>query len=144
MSSTTRTRDERGQVLAIFAFGAIALLLAAALAFDVGMVLLEQRDQQNAADAAAIAGARFLPDVPSTARGRAAAIATENGFTTGADSADVDVAIGSWSPGGGFVPGGGAGAIEVVIGATRPSIFAGVVGRTGWDVSARAVAALLL
>ena len=34
----------------------------AALAFDVGMMLVERRDQQNAADAAALAGARFVLD----------------------------------------------------------------------------------
>ena len=36
------------------------LLLVAALAFDVGMMLVERRDEQNAADAAALAGARYV------------------------------------------------------------------------------------
>jgi hypothetical protein len=140
VSSATRGPEERGQVLAIFAGGVLALLLAAALAFDGGMVLLEKRDQQNAADAAAIAGARFLPRAPSVAISRSAAIATANGFSDGLDTADVDITVGSWSPNGGFVPAGGSGAIEVVIGSTRPAIFAGVVGKTGWDVSSRAIA----
>jgi uncharacterized membrane protein len=36
------------------------LLIVAALAFDVGSMYLERRDQQNAADAAALAGARYV------------------------------------------------------------------------------------
>ena len=44
----------------LFAGGLVALLLMAALAFDVGMMLVERRDQQNAADAAALAGARYV------------------------------------------------------------------------------------
>ena len=141
MSSATSTRDARGQVLVLFALALVTLMMAAALAFDGGMVLLEQRDQQNAADAAVIAGARFLPDEPSTARSRAAAIATTNGFTDGTDSVDIDISVGSWSPAGGFIAGGSGGsAIEMVITNTRPAIFAGVIGRSGWDVTSRAVA----
>ena len=58
MSSTTSRPQERGQVLVLFAGGLVALLIVAALAFDVGMMLVERRDEQNAADAAALAGAR--------------------------------------------------------------------------------------
>ena len=122
MSSATETRRERGQVLPIFALGSVALLLVAALAFDGGMVLLAQREQQNAADAAVIAGARFLPDDTASAQTRAAAIATANGFIDGVASADVDTTLGSWSPGGGFVAGVGTGAIEMVITTTRPGV----------------------
>jgi Flp pilus assembly protein TadG len=56
LSSTTDRARERGQVLVLFAGGLVALLIVAALAFDVGMMLVERRDQQNAADAAALAG----------------------------------------------------------------------------------------
>jgi uncharacterized membrane protein len=35
-------------------------LVIAALAFDVGMMLVERRDEQDAADAAALAGARYV------------------------------------------------------------------------------------
>ena len=58
MSSTTD--HSRGQALAVFTLSLTAIVLAAALAFDVGQVLLERRDQQNAADAAAMAGARYI------------------------------------------------------------------------------------
>jgi hypothetical protein len=112
----------------------------AALAFDVGALLVEQRDQQNAADSAALAGARFLPDDTATAVSRATSIASANGFQDGVNAADVVVTIGSWTPGGSFVPGVGTGGIEVSISARKPAIFAGIIGRTGWDVSSRAVA----
>src|SRR3990172_7549626 len=62
-SMTDRSGSQRGQVLVLFAGGLITLLLFAALAFDGGMVLAEHRDQQDAADAAALAGARYM-DVP--------------------------------------------------------------------------------
>ena len=60
MSSITDRSDQRGQVIVLFAGAMITLLLAAALAFDVGVMVLERRDQQNAADAAALAGARYV------------------------------------------------------------------------------------
>jgi hypothetical protein len=112
----------------------------AALAYDVGMVLVEQRDQQNAADAASLAGARFLPGDTVTAQARAEAIAQANGFEDGVNSATVVIDFGSWSPGAAFSPGTGTAAIRVRITATRPSIFAGIIGRGGWEVGSRAVA----
>ncbi len=65
MSSTTERSEERGQILVLFAVALAVLFLAAALAFDIGMVVLERRDQQNAADAAALAGARYVLTSPN-------------------------------------------------------------------------------
>ncbi len=74
-------RSERGQVLVLFAGGIVALLLVAALAFDVGMMLLERRDEQNAADAAALAAAdgMALGDGTVRACARARRTAADNG-----------------------------------------------------------------
>jgi len=52
--------SQRGQVLVLFAFVLIALLLVSALAVDYGGWLLARRSYQNAADEAAIAGAYLL------------------------------------------------------------------------------------
>ena len=52
----------RGQVLVLFAGGFIVICLMAALVFDVGQNLLDRRTEQNAADAAALAGARYVID----------------------------------------------------------------------------------
>ena len=138
MSSTTETRADNGQVLAIFGLSLVTIVIVAALAFDTGMMLLEKRDQQNAADAAALAGARYLvPGPAQDPKAVARAIATENGFTTGVDSEVVEVFIPPTSGQFRNTPG----FIEVKIRSTRPSIFGGVLGVVGWNVGARAVAA---
>jgi Putative Flp pilus-assembly TadE/G-like len=141
---------EGGQVLVLFAGGVLALLIVAALAFDVGMMLLERRDQQNAADAASLAGARYVtgsanfngvcPDVGITgnqAVDAACAIVRQNGFDHAADAAElVHVYIpaqhGRYASFPNFV--------EVEIDADRPSIFAGVIGQGSWAVGVFAVA----
>jgi hypothetical protein len=128
LSSTTDPGRERGQVLVIFALVLVTLMIFAALAFDTGMMLVERRDQQNAADAAALAGARFLPDDSDAAEAAARSVATANGFTEGVDNVTVDV----------IFP--GTGKIEVLIDSNRSSIFGGIIGQSSWDVGSRAVA----
>ncbi len=146
MLSTTRQQSGRGQALPLFAISLTVLLLAGALAIDGGMVLLERRDRQNAADAAAIAGARYLvndlPQARIDARSAAEDLARANGFEDGVNSASVQV----------YTPPNsaptvlahpihrGPGYIEVRIGSTRPSILAGLAGIVDWDIAARAVA----
>ncbi len=137
MSSTTNVNRERGQVVVIFGLALFVIVLIAALAFDGGLMLLERRDQQNAADAAALAGARYLDYSVPDADPQARAIATENGFTNGVNSEIVQVHIPPTTGQFRALPG----FVEVVIGSRRPSIFAGVMGVAGWNVSARAVAA---
>ena len=91
-------------------------------------MLLEKRDQQNAADAAAIAGARFLPSDQTTAEAEARAVATINGFTDGVEDQIVQVDFPS------------TGRIGVSIEDTTPSFFAGIWGIFEHDVASRAVA----
>jgi Putative Flp pilus-assembly TadE/G-like len=128
--------DERGQVLVLFAGGITALLIIAALAFDAGMMLVERRDEQNAADAAALAGARHIIANPSEAEPAARRIALLNGYDHDAVDENVYVHIppihGAYS--------GFPGFIEVQIEATRPSIFGGIVGKASWPIGAYAVA----
>lgn len=154
MSSTTRrvisslrrrSHDgQRGQVLVLFAGGVLALLVVAALAFDVGMMLVERRDQQDAADAAALAGARYLFDgdcvaptwTCARARAAATAVALQNGFDDADPNETVQILIpaqnGRYARFPNFV--------EVDINSQRPSIFGKVVGKTAWPVSVMAVA----
>ena len=122
MSSTTDVAGARGQVLVIFALSVTVLVLFAALAFDTGMMLVNRRDQQNAADAAALAGAFYLPGSSGSAATAARNIATKNGYTAGGDVV-VTVSIPPTSG----PRAGQAGAIEVAIKNTRPSIFAGIM-----------------
>jgi hypothetical protein len=134
----------------LFAGGVLALLVVAALAFDVGMMLLERRDQQNAADAASLAGARYVlssanfngvcPDVGATgnqAVDAACAIVRQNGFD---HAADPDELIHVYIPPQHGRYTGLPGFIEVEIDADRPSIFAGVIGRDSWAVGVFATA----
>jgi hypothetical protein len=141
LSSTTDRPRERGQVLVLFAGALAALMIIAALAFDIGMVLVERRDEQNAADAAALAGARYLrsdPLVsdPVAAEAAARQIADVNGFIDSDPNEIVNV----------FMPPihgkyvGLQGFIEVQIEGTRPSIFAGIIGRSEWGIGVSAVA----
>ena len=137
MSSTTERA--RGQALPIVVLGLTVLLGAGALAMDTGMMILERRNQQNAADAAAMAGARYVTTNQSKARSVATDIATANGFTQGLDSADVRIEVPPTS--GQFAT--WPNAIQVRISTNRPSVLAAVLGFLDWDVGAGATAASL-
>jgi putative Flp pilus-assembly TadE/G-like protein len=75
-----RRRRGQGQVLVLFALSVVVLLAFAGLAFDIGRFYSERRFLQNAADAAALAGANALIRGGTTtdARNDAEAILTRN------------------------------------------------------------------
>ena len=62
MIKTTRRDTEEGQVLVIVALALVTLVAMVALVIDGGFAWGKQRDTQNAADAAAKAGASILAD----------------------------------------------------------------------------------
>jgi hypothetical protein len=136
ITSRFGARRDRGQVLVLFAGGITVLLILAALAFDAGMMLLERRDEQNAADAAALAGARFILTSNSDAEVAARDLAKANGF----DDADPNESVNVFIPPVHGEYAGFAGFIEVQIQAVRPSVFGGIIGRNTWPVGASAVA----
>ena len=119
-------------------------MTVAALAYDVGMMLVERRDSQNAADAAALAGARYIFEADcvaptwtcTKARAAALAVAADNGFVDSDPDEDVVLHIppvnGRYEDFPNF--------IEVDIDSERDSIFAGVIGRATWPVGTFAVA----
>ena len=53
-------REQRGSVIIIFAVCLFLLVGLAALAVDIGYVYTTRSELQNVADAAALAGARYL------------------------------------------------------------------------------------
>jgi Flp pilus assembly protein TadG len=149
LSSTTDREGRRGQILVLFAGGLVLIFLVSALVFDVGQNLLDRRTEQNAADAAALAGARHLP-AGYTYHGACAAapssmpavttacdVAAANGFVDGAGNKTVRVDIPPIAP---STKAGLAGHVEVTIGSTRPSFFHGVVGVTVQRTGAMGVA----
>ena len=84
--------SEKGQVLILIAFGAIALIAFAALAIDGSMLFSDRRHAQNAADSSALAGALAHArgnDITTAATDRA----TSNGYQDDGVLKDVTVAI---------------------------------------------------
>ena len=78
-------RQQRGQVLVIFAGGLVALMAIAALVVDLGFVFMIHRHEQNAADPGALAAARYIrypgPAADTTRMFQAACFyARQNGY----------------------------------------------------------------
>ena len=64
MIGTKKNRSENGQILILLSLGIVALLGFTALAIDGGAIFFDRRSAQNAADAAALAGAYELAHDP--------------------------------------------------------------------------------
>jgi hypothetical protein len=73
--------SERGVVLVWMALMMTVLLGAGALGIDVAHLHQVKADAQKAADAAALAGAVYLPENPADGASQAQAIAARNGYT---------------------------------------------------------------
>jgi Flp pilus assembly protein TadG len=87
--------SERGAVLPLIAVCLAALMGFAGMAVDIGYWEYQQRQEQNAVDAAAIGGAQQLAysACPNQAAAKAAAVndAAQNGFTDGSNGVNVVV-----------------------------------------------------
>ena len=85
--------SESGQAVVLIAIVFLALIMAIGLAVDAGQLYSARRTMQEAADAAAYAGAVVRYQQGSVASARAAAIydATLNGYTNGVDGFTVTV-----------------------------------------------------
>ena len=127
---TTRKGRDDGQVLAIFAIAVTALMAIAGLAIDGGSTFAQRRDQQTAADAAALAAANdyLIGGNSSQAIARARTIAADNGFTHGSAGTTVAVTI-STSTGI---------QVKVDVNALHRNALLGAVGMPTWPVSTTA------
>ena len=82
------TRSSRGQVLVMSAASMLVLMAIAAIVVDLGMSWLLHRQEQNAADPASLAAAKWLRDTPSSGtqfqamQSEACFYAQKNGFFT--------------------------------------------------------------
>jgi hypothetical protein len=146
------THTPRGQILIVTAAALLVLMAVAALVVDLGFSWMLHRQEQNAADPASIAAARWLRDSSGNARSpfpeayeEACFYAKQNGFFAG-DSADCSAArlAGelevNWPPvSGDYV--GHRGKVQVIITSTHPSFFAQIFGQDWATVSTGAVAA---
>lgn len=147
-----RSSEPRGQILIVTAASLFVLMAISALVVDLGFSWMLRRQEQNAADPAAIAAARHLKDEfgkaawdPNAAKADACFYARENGFF--ADDANCTEAL---KPGGGLEvyspPISGdysarTGYVQVIITETHPSFFARIFGLTDATVVSEAVAA---
>jgi Flp pilus assembly protein TadG len=133
------TRDESGQILVLFALSAVVIIAMVGLVLDGGDTFAQRRDQQNAADLAATAGANAYLNTngnvaarTSAAISTATAAATRNGYTHGADGSAVGVTVSLLSAGA---------TVRVDITSPHENAFARVVpGQASWDVSVTAAA----
>ncbi len=71
---------QRGQMIVILAFAIVGLLGGVALGADVAVMYFNWQRLQSAADAAALAGANYLPEDPVDAVTAATNYATQNGI----------------------------------------------------------------
>ena len=130
MGRTRSGRPAEGQILVVFVLAMIAILGVVGLAMDAGSTYAQRRDQQTAADLAALAAANdyLLTNSSTQATDRAVTVATANNFTDGAGSTIVDVAIDT------------SNGVEVTvsISAGHRNSFLGALGMSTWPVSTSA------
>ena len=117
---------ECGQSVVIVVLSIVMLCAVAALVVDLGQVTVTQGQLQNAADAAALAAAKSLPD-ETTAKSAATQYAGLNGVDAANTTATTPYK-------------GSANKIEVVCTRTVQYTFARVIGFKSTVVTARAVA----
>ncbi len=163
--------DPRGQVLVIVAFGLFTLIAVAAIVVDLGFSWMLHRQEQNAADPAALAAARWIPDINATGDPtygpggpdqqsppglmwqEACAAARQNGFfmaatsntgCTPANDGDRAASLKVYWPPRGSAAGDYAGQpqyVQVVIKGQHPAFFARLFGQDTASVVSSAVAA---
>src|SRR5262245_61439063 len=95
-------QPRRGKIVALVAFGLMALLGVVAISFDGGGMMSEKRHAQAVADAAALAAAADLytyywtnsgADPGGTAKASALQVASDNGYTNDGTTSIVTVNI---------------------------------------------------
>lgn len=131
--STRRQRDERGQLLVIFALFLVALVAGLGLVFDAGQAWGEQRRAQNTADSMAYAGALELAKrlagvqpTPTDANVCSAMLAAAAGNVDGAPNVTYVPCNGANNPQASYVNADGTVILGAVGSGTIPTGAAGV------------------
>jgi hypothetical protein len=141
-----RATNERGQVMVIFAFAFVVIIMMMALLFDAGRGLVLRRELKNASDAAAMAGANILLSLPQPgcsilsanppgaprAEVEAAVQASVAANMPGYDPADVHIECGTALEGN-FV-------VRVQLGQESPTFFGTIFNNGPIDVGATSAA----
>jgi len=132
-------RDQRGQILVIFALALVAITAMVGLILDGGSAFAQRRAEQNAADLAALAAANDLIVNQGNAdwQGTALEIARLNGFENGQNGTTVTVTCHN-CPGQALDAAFDGVQVTVDIAGTHRNAFAGVVGMPTWEVGVTA------
>lgn len=124
-------RDERGQILVVFVLALVGIIGVVGLAIDGGATYAQRRDQQTAADLAALAAANdyLVSNNTTQATDRARTVSATNNYTHGSGSTvgvTIDTSNGV--------------EVTVTIASSHRNSFLGAVGMPNWNVSASATA----
>ena len=129
---TPSRERERGQIIVIFALALVAIIAMVGLVLDGGSSFAMRRDEQSAADLAALAAANdyMLNSDTAAAIARARTVAAANGYTHGTNGVVVNV----------FITTSNGAEAQVDISAPHRNNFASVVGMPTWPVATTAKA----
>ena len=124
------TASEGGQILALFALSLMVIIMICGLAVDAGGTFAQRREQQTAADLAALAAANdyLINGDVVLATTRAETVTAENGYTDGVNGTSI---------GFGLTTTNGV-EVTVTIDAPHPNTFLGAVGMASWPVTTSA------
>jgi Flp pilus assembly protein TadG len=127
-----RRRRSGGQILFVFVLAMMVMIAMVGLAIDGGGAYAQRRDQQTAADLAALAGANdyLLSNNSTQAIDRARTVASTNSFTNGSASTSVGVTVDTSN----------GVQVEVAINSPHRNSFLAAVGMSTWDISTSATA----
>jgi Flp pilus assembly protein TadG len=130
-ATSGRRSRERGQVLVIFALALTAIVAMTGLVIDGGSTFVQRRDQQNVADAAAMAAGYAYGMTLTTGAATTAAqnIAASNGYTNGANGVTVTVSNSAANPGWYFT---------AVVSRPHYNSFSRLLGMPSWGVTTTA------
>jgi Flp pilus assembly protein TadG len=148
-----KRNSESGQALVFTALALVVLVGFAGLAIDMGVLRYQKRVQQNAADAAALAGASNLASTSGGVTAGAQSASATNGFTdtgggqtsactaSGATVGTVCVQVNNPPLSGPHASGTNAGKyVEVLVAVVQPTYFMKIFGVNSEAITARAVA----
>jgi len=132
----TDRKAERGQILVLFTIAIVVVIGMLGLVLDGGSAFAQRRDEQNASDLAALAGANaYLTSTgDKTADATAAArdVALKNGYQTDATSGQVvDVVV---------TPSTTGASVRVTVTKPHANNFSTIMGMSTWDVTANGTA----
>ena len=126
MPRSNSRAGQRGQILVLFVVALVAIIAGVGLVIDGGFAYAQRRNEQNAADLAAFAGANALLN-GKDATAAALAASALNQFPHGVNGTTVTVTVAPTT-------------VQVDITAPHANFFSGVVGQNNWNVSVTATA----